>query len=235
MLHKGITIVTNSDSSSVFRRVCDGAHWVLDGLRRRVRHADIDRPSTAVGVTFDSAAFRHRIRYRDNYQTISASLLEIVEFTSVLDLGCANGFLLEDFIDSGKDVRGVELSPEVRDVLPGRLHEKVMIADAVTLGKIGAFDLVCCVEVAEHVPPESSYGLIDTIVANASKWIYFTAASPCQPGHGHVNCRQQFFWLNEFRKRGVSLDWERTEQFLAAIKGLQPAEWLEWNSLILRK
>jgi hypothetical protein len=142
--------------------------------------------------------------------------------------------LLEDFALAGKEVRGVELSPDVRDFLPTILQDKVSIADAVTLGTVGQFDLVCCVEVAEHVAPESSRGLIDTIVGNASKWIYFTAAAPGQSGHGHINCRQQFFWLNEFRKRSIDLDWEHTDRFLASIRGLQPAVWLEWNSLILR-
>lgn len=183
---------------------------------------------------FDANAFRSRVRFRDNYKVISKALLDLLSFETVLDLGCANGFLLEDFVIGKKDVKGIELSPEVRDVLPVGLQEKVSIADAVSLGRIGQFDLVCCVEVAEHIQPESSCELIDTIVSNASRWIYFTAASPCQPGHGHINCRQQFFWLNEFHKRGAQLDWDRTEQFLTAINGLKPAEWLVWNSLILR-
>ena len=183
---------------------------------------------------FDASEYRYRLIYRDNYRTISSALLEMLPFDTVLDLGCANGFLLEDFAVAGKAVRGVELSPDVRDFLPEILQDRVTLDDAVTLGKVGQFDLVCCVEVAEHVPPESSQGLVDTIVANASRWIYFTAASPCQEGTGHINCRQQFFWLNEFRKRGVDLEWEYTDRFLGAIRGLQPAVWLEWNSLILR-
>ena len=211
---------------------------ILSKLRRAARQAFTGaRPGRQgdipVRETFDAAAFRGRMRFRDNYRTISQQLLKVLDFSSVLDLGCANGFLLEDFLVAGKDVVGVELSADVRDVLPAPLQEEVLIADATTLGTIGSFDLVCCVEVAEHVPPENSLGLVETIVCNATKWIYFTAASPCQPGHGHINCRQQFFWLNEFRKRGAIVDWERTEAFLAAIRGLEPAVWLEWNSLIL--
>jgi SAM-dependent methyltransferase len=187
-----------------------------------------------VDARFDPIEYEHRLIYRENYRAISAALLNLMQFETVLDLGCANGFLIEDFAIAGKMVRGVELSPCVRDFLPAILQQRVTIADATTLGAVGRFDLVCCVEVAEHVAPDSSLGLLDSIAANASKWIYFTAASPYQEGHGHINCRQQFFWLNEFRKRGIELDWERTEQLLAAIRGLQPAEWLEWNSLILR-
>jgi hypothetical protein len=112
---------------------------------------------------------------------------------------------------------------------------KVIVGDAVALGRIGTFDLVCCVEVAEHVPPASSTGLVETICANAGRWIYFTAASPFQPGHGHINCRQQFFWLNQFRKLGVEIDWDMTERFLARIDDLRPAVWLPMNSLVLRR
>lgn len=179
--------------------------------------------------------FRNRERFRDNYRTIASALLRLLPFRTVLDIGCANGFLLEEFLKSGKDVVGVELSKDAVAVLPIALRERVLIRDALTLGKLMEADLVCCVEVAEHVPPESSILLVDTICANASEWVYFTAASPCQDGHGHINCRQQFFWLNEFRKRGFVLDWGRTEALLASISGLSPAVWLEWNSLILRK
>jgi SAM-dependent methyltransferase len=203
-------------------------------IRRAFGRARAEALSDDAAKSFSEEHFRKRLRFRENYRTISSALLSILDFNTVLDLGCANGFLLEDFLMGGKLVKGVELSLDVLGVLPSELVDKVQIADAVTLGKIGNFDLVSCVEVAEHIFPEQSGPLLDTIVANAKKWIYFTAASPCQPGHGHINCRQQFYWLNEFRKRGAVLDWERTEELLRSIHGLQPAEWLEWNSLILR-
>lgn len=184
---------------------------------------------------FSKESFLRRIRLRANYKSVANALLDLVDFDSMLDVGCANGFLLEKMQAAGKRVAGVELSPDALEVLPETLKSQVTIADATRLGKIGCFDLVCCVEVAEHIPAERSAGLLNTLVANCKQWLYFTAATPCQPGHGHINLRSQFYWLNELRKRGMQLDWARTEALVDRIRGLQPAEWLEWNSLILRK
>lgn len=183
---------------------------------------------------FTVNAFEARNKYRENYRQIAGALQQLCDFSSVLDLGCANGFLLENFRASGKSIKGFEISEDVIEVLPPNLREVITIGDATKLRRIGEFDLVCCVEVAEHIPPDATEGLLNAITQNASRWIYFTAAPPFQPGHGHINCRQQFYWLNEFRKRGIELDWDRTERFLELIRGIKPAEWLEWNSLILR-
>jgi hypothetical protein len=186
-------------------------------------------------VTYSEADLRARERYRGNYATLCAALDEVLDFRSLLDLGCANGFVLDEMMCRGKDVAGVEVSAAVVPLLPESLRGRVTIADATALGPIGTFDLVSCIEVAEHIPPERTAGLLDTIAANARRWVYFTAASPYQPGHGHVNCRPQFYWLNEFRKRGFRLEWERTERFIGLLGDLRPAVWLPLNSLILSR
>jgi SAM-dependent methyltransferase len=185
-------------------------------------------------LRFDLEAFRRREVFRDNYRLIADALHKTIDFQSTLDLGCANGFLMQEFLTQNKSVLGVELSADVINVLPPTLSDYVIVGDATKVGELGRFDLVCCVEVAEHVPPEASASLVATIASNASKWVYFTAAGPCQPGHGHINCRQQFYWINEFRKHGISIAWEETERFLSLISGIRPAVWLEWNSLLFR-
>jgi len=186
-------------------------------------------------VTYNEADLRSRERYRGNYATLCGALAEVLDFRSVLDLGCANGFVLDEMMRRGKDVSGVEISAAVLPLLPDALRGRVTIADATALGRAGDFDLVTCIEVAEHIPPGRTAGLLDAITGNARRWVYFTAASPYQPGHGHINCRPQFYWLNQFRKRGFQLEWERTERFIDRIGDLQPATWLPLNSLILSR
>ncbi len=202
------------------------------GWLRGKTDASTEKPSSG---HFDEMTFRNRERFRENYQELCDALADIIPFSKLLDLGCANGFVLEAMHAKAKEVKGVELSAEVLPLLPPAIAEKVQIASATSLGKIGDFDLVTCIEVAEHVPYEQSPALVETITANSKEWVYFTAASPYQPGHGHINCQQQFYWINLFRKRGFDLDWDRTETLVGRIRELTPAKWLPMNSLVFRR
>ena len=186
-------------------------------------------------LIFSEEDFRSREKYRPNYAELCQALCDTLDFRTVLDLGCGNGFVLSEMLARGKGVRGVELSPAVRALLPADLQPLVTIGSATSSGKLGEFDLVVCVEVAEHVPPEESDGLLDTISANARDWVYFTAASPFQPGHGHINCRQQFFWMDGFRRRGFDLEWDKTRELVGRIADMKPAVWLPMNSLVFRR
>lgn len=184
---------------------------------------------------FNRTIFRLREVLRADYDALCGALVDLLEFQTVLDLGCGNGLVLQALRARGKDVQGVELSRAALDVLPPPLRERVTIANCVTLGRIGRFDFVACIEVAEHVRPEQSASLVDTITANAERWVYFAAASPYQRGLGHINCQPQFFWINEFRKRGFVLDFERTERLVERVRPLRRARWLSRNSLIFSR
>jgi SAM-dependent methyltransferase len=179
--------------------------------------------------------FGKRHYFKDSYIKLCDGLIEILDFDTVLDLGCGNGFMIEPLVNCGKKVKGVELSRDAVELIAPELRSFVSVGDILEYECSRKVDLVVCVEVAEHVPAECSVRLVEAIDAAAHRWIYFTAASPYQPGHGHINCQQQFYWLNLFRKRGIQLDWERTESFLEFVGDLRPARWLRYNSLILRK
>jgi SAM-dependent methyltransferase len=181
---------------------------------------------------FAKRHFERREKYRPDYDLLRGSLLELMDFESVMDIGCANGFLLEGFDAAGKRVGGVELSPEVLDLLPKALGAKVTIGDFSEAA--GDWDLVSCVEVAEHVPPGRSIDLVDTVTRLAGRWIYFTAAPPGQKGRGHVNCRPHDDWLGWFDERGWKLDEERTQDLRRRLEDLPTCHWLRGNSMILR-
>lgn len=66
------------------------------------------------------------------------------------------------------------------------------------------YDLAMSLEVAEHLPPESSDGFVRTLVAHAGA-IVFSAAYVSQPGRGHINTRPHSFWANSFLSHGYRL------------------------------
>lgn len=70
----------------------------------------------------------------------------------LLDVGCANGYLLSVAQDRGWEVTGVELNPAVASHLPESLSTKVHFGTVADYPGPGDFDLVTLFDVLEHVP-----------------------------------------------------------------------------------
>ena len=105
-----------------------------------------------------------RLRYIDR----AAGLSETV----ALDVGCGGGILAEAMARGGARVLGIDLSPAVLDV--AELHAlesnvaveyRAIAAEDLALEQPGAFDLVTCMEMLEHVPdPKASIAALATLV-----------------------------------------------------------------------
>jgi hypothetical protein len=90
------------------------------------------------------------------------------------------------------------------------------------------FDLVTCLEVAEHLPGDSSAALIGSLVAH-SDLVLFSAATPGQGGENHINERPLAFWQALFAKHGyVAFDVMR-KRFRSDL-GVEP--WYRYNSIL---
>ena len=151
-----------------------------------------------------SAAF-----YSDRRNTALASAAEIVPWVldrikvkSVVDVGCGTGSWLTTFMERGvTDVVGLD-GPWVPisdlEVSP----EKFVAVDFTRLDTLRLnrrFDLVVCLEVAEHLGPEHAAEFIDRLVAMGS-CILFSAAVPRQGGVGHFNEQWPSYWIEIFHR-----------------------------------
>ncbi len=183
--------------------------------------------------SFGARRLRGRERYRPDYQIVARSILRLVEFETVYDVGCANGFLLSEFHAAGKCVRGIDLSPDIKEAVDPPLVDRVEVGDF-SQAK-GSAELVCCVEVAEHIRAERSIDLVDAITRLATRWIYFSAAPPGQLGRGHINCRPHEEWLRWLVDRGWRVDEVRTADLRRDLESIARATWLRRNSFILRR
>jgi 2-polyprenyl-6-hydroxyphenyl methylase / 3-demethylubiquinone-9 3-methyltransferase len=81
----------------------------------------------------------------------------------VLDVGCGGGLLAEALAREGAKLTGIDLAPGMIEV--ARLHAleqqldvdyRVAAAEAVAAAEPGAFDVVTCMEMLEHVPDPAS-------------------------------------------------------------------------------
>ncbi|MBT7044288.1 MAG: bifunctional 2-polyprenyl-6-hydroxyphenol methylase/3-demethylubiquinol 3-O-methyltransferase UbiG [Gammaproteobacteria bacterium] len=91
----------------------------------------------------------------------------------VLDIGCGGGILSEAMAAKNADVTGIDMAEQSLDVAKMHLHESGLIVDyqMITAEQFaddneGKFDVVCCLEMLEHVPDPTS---IITAAAKALK------------------------------------------------------------------
>jgi SAM-dependent methyltransferase len=123
---------------------------------------------------------------------------------SVLDIGCGNGSWLRAALDRGAQeivgVDGVKLDPTLLHVPADCVHT-ADLSLPVDLGR--CFDLVICLETAEHLEARSAKTLVDTIVRHG-ELILFSAAAPGQDGVHHVNLRWPAYWQKLFNDCGFA-------------------------------
>lgn len=181
-------------------------------------------------LSYDAAFFR----YVNATATSAASavvppLLDALKPASVLDVGCGQGAWLSVWGKSGVgDLRGIDgdYVERSRLLIPEGSFEARDLSLPFDLGR--RFDLVECLEVAEHLPPASNDGLIDSLTRHGDL-VLFSAAPPGQGGHEHVNERSYDFWRAEFLKRDyVALDFVRP----LIARDPSVSDWYRYNTLL---
>jgi SAM-dependent methyltransferase len=125
-------------------------------------------------------------------------LVEMFRPTSVVDVGCGLGTFLKVFKEHGvNDVSGIDGSWVDRSsvaIEPGEFLE-ADLEKPLNLGR--RFDLVLCLEVAEHLPASASDTLVKSLV-ELGDIIIFSAAIPFQGGQNHINEQWIDYWRYKF-------------------------------------
>jgi len=127
---------------------------------------------------------------------------EYFQPASVLDVGCGLGTWLKVAQTRGiADVMGIEGSWLDRTKLrvDGGRVRTVELEKSFDLGR--QFDLVICLEVAEHLSAEAADAFIASLTRHAPI-VLFSAAIPYQGGHHHVNERFLPYWAERFAHHG---------------------------------
>lgn len=152
---------------------------------------------------YDSAFYRNQEEGSlASARKILPRVFEIVQPSSVLDVGCGLGTWVKACVELGvSDALGVDGNYVNQDQLhcdrerftPGD------VAKPFTLNR--SFDLVMSLEVAEHIPEERAEYYLDNITSHGDV-VLFGAAVPHFGGKHHVNEQWQSYWVNKFDMRG---------------------------------
>ena len=174
--------------------------------------------------------YARREEFRPAYKEVAEAICSAIPFDSALDVGSGQGFLVDELLNNGKVVRGVELEEGAVRYMSPRAREVIKIGNAANGGcPDGVYDLVTCIEVAEHVPEEQEAGLLDNIASRARHYVYFTADQT--PSPLHINLKPKEHWIGEFCKRGFEYD-ARTTDVVKSALGSTECPWIRENSMV---
>ena len=173
-------------------------------------------PSTAAGQSARYNEVFYKCQSRGSARSARQIVPHVIQLTgcrSVVDVGCGIGTWPRTFIEHGvADVVGVDFHEESGQLLiPPTSFRKMDLRRPVDLGR--SFDLVVCLEVAEHLEEEYAEALVDSLVRHGPI-VLFGAAVPGQGGWSHKNEQWPEYWAAKFRARG-----------LAAIDCIRPRFW----------
>lgn len=155
--------------------------------------------------------------YREVYSMFAVWLRDQFQPRRVLDIGCGAGFLLQGFHDLGIPSLGIEGSADAFQHIP--LHCPAVKMDIYDFMRrplqFGKFDLVCSVEVAEHLRPEFTFPFLHTLGVVAEK-VFVTIAPDGDETVGHINLHSRNDWIDYAERSGLIYMEHRTEEFQAA-------------------
>ncbi|MBF0384190.1 MAG: methyltransferase domain-containing protein [Magnetococcales bacterium] len=156
------------------------------------------------GYVYDKAFMKWANANQQSARVVVPLVLSIWPAKTVVDFGCAMGDWLVVWEEHGLTITGVDgdyvdlekLNIKKEYFIEGDLNQPQ------NLGK--RFDIVQCLEVAEHIQPQNAQQLIDTLT-NHSDAVLFSASPPGQGGEYHINEKPFSYWRDLFAKRDYQL------------------------------
>lgn len=189
-------------------------------------------------MLYDNDWQAKRNRYHTNIDKLTKWIIdEHGPFKSSLDLGAGDGRYSYNLANTGTDAYAVEGHKWELPQMPTQSVNCITHNLNKPLNLNRNFELVLCIEVAEHLPELSADILCDTISKHCGKLLIFTAAQPGQTGEGHINCQPKQYWIDKLSKRGLFFLQEESTFISINWKSIlrKKMSWLYKNVMIFQK
>ncbi|MFN2461577.1 MAG: class I SAM-dependent methyltransferase [Candidatus Velthaea sp.] len=151
-----------------------------------------------------SLPYERNAHWLEFFGDLADNVIRSLNPRTVLDAGCAHGFLVESFWDRSVHAKGIDISSfaisQVRpDVAP--YCRCCSLAEPIA----ERFDLVTCIEVLEHIAPDEAEPVIDNLAACTDTLLFSSTPSDfAEPTH--VNVRPPAAWMQSFARAGLYPD-----------------------------
>jgi SAM-dependent methyltransferase len=184
------------------------------------------RRETDQSVEYGRFYYRHDcgIPYERNehwlkfFGAVADAIVRELRPSSVLDAGCAMGFLVEALRERGVDASGIDVSEFAISQADESVREHCSVGSlAEPLPR--RYDLIVCVEVLEHLPPAEGAAAIANLCAATDRLLLST--TPDDYGEAtHLNVQPPEAWSAALAREGFIRDVERDASFVTPWAGL---------------
>jgi 2-polyprenyl-3-methyl-5-hydroxy-6-metoxy-1,4-benzoquinol methylase len=132
---------------------------------------------------------------------------------TVLDCGCAHGFLVERLRERGVDAWGIDISEYAISQAHPSIAQFVGVMDVTQLPD-RRFDVITCIEVLEHLTPGNGWRAVEAMTRNTDV-ILFSSTSTPDDEPTHENVQPFAYWRQLFAEFGFAPDASRTAAFVS--------------------
>ncbi len=177
-------------------------------------------PETEYGATYYSnywgggGPYERNERWLKFFGDVADGIIRDFHPASVLDAGCAMGFLVEELRKRGVDASGVDISEYAISQVDDSVADHCRVASlSEPLGQ--RYDLITCIEVLEHVPPAET----DLVIANlcAATDRLLLSSTPGDYGEPtHLNVQPPEGWSAKLAAHGFMRDLERDVSYISS-------------------
>ena len=134
----------------------------------------------------------------------AARIVKELKPEKTLDVGCAEGYLVEGLRDLGVNARGIDISEYAISKVREDIKPFCGVQSA-TIPIKERFDLITCIEVMEHLSPEDFCVAIDNM-CNATNTIIFSSTPFDYAEESHFSVNTPGFWAERFAYNGFYHD-----------------------------
>ena len=150
--------------------------------------------------------------WQAHFAGIADAIVRELQPGSVLDVGCAIGLLVEALRLRGVEAYGVDVSeyaisqvhPSIRDFCRLGLATE-------SFGR--RYDLIVCIEVLEHLPPEQAQAAVANFCRHADR-VLFSSSPFDYVEPTHFNVQPPHYWARLFAQQGFYRDVDLDAGFL---------------------
>lgn len=166
---------------------------------------------------------------------IANSIVQSFHPSSVVDVGCGTGVLLERLQSQGIQVKGLELAEAALKLCWMRQLDvtKFDVATDQLPSEVTNADVVVSMEVGQQLPEASTDRYVD-VLCRIAPIVIFSSGTPGQGDRRPRNEKPHQYWIGKFRQRGYLFEEALSLQWREEWKAGHTAPWFYHNVMIFR-
>lgn len=179
-----------------------------------MKNHDAKSPHPSANARYDAAYYhshcgatpysRDEAALMNHFRNFAVTLVERYAPTRVLDVGCAKGLLVEHLRDLGVDAFGIDSSEFALSEVREDIKPYCKFASGLEPFD-GKYDLITCIEVAEHLDESQAEELIGNLCAHTDE-IVFSSTPLDYAEETHFNVQPREYWVDLFARNGFFAD-----------------------------